>query len=126
MTAPTPSSARARRDLATRGYAELVADLEERGLVALDELHARAARLVQPRVAQWRMLWERTVAAETARTGAQLARLAEADPGAMGEASVWRTEPTAGARGYGMCGRLQTWQWPKPDAAPEPPVVTPG
>lgn len=105
-------AARARRDLATRGYLELLDDLEARGSVALTELHARAARLVQPKVAAWQELWTKTVDAETARTRGQLAALANCEPGFLGEAAVVRGEPTPGERGYGMCGRLQTWEWP--------------
>ncbi|GAA2976342.1 mannose-6-phosphate isomerase-like protein (cupin superfamily) [Microbacterium terrae] len=105
-------AARARRDLATRGYLELLDDLERRGDAALAELHARAARLVQPRVAHWRSLWESTVAAETERTREQLVSLASGDPGLLGEAGVVRGEPAPGERRYGMCGRLQSWKWP--------------
>ena len=105
-------AARARRDLATRGYLELLDDLERRGDAALAELHARAARLVQPRVAHWQSLWESTVAAETERTREQLVALASGAPGLLGEAGVVRGEPAPGERRYGMCGRLQTWEWP--------------
>lgn len=104
-------AARARRDLALEGYAELVAG----GPAALHALHARAARLVRPRVSGWREVWAATVEAETARTRAQLDALERAQPGSMAEASVRRGEPTPGDRGYGMCGRLATWTWPDPE-----------
>lgn len=106
------TGARARRDLALRGYRELLGDLEARGPVALTELHARAARLVQPKVAHWERLWESTVGAETARTRDQLERLADGMPGLMADAAVERGEPREGPRAFGMCGRLQTWEWP--------------
>lgn len=102
-------AARARRDLALRGYLELLHDLEARGLPTLAELHARAARLVQPRVARWQKLWESTVAAEAARTRDQLERLADGKPGLLTDAAVERGERRDAPRAFGMCGRLQTW-----------------
>lgn len=106
------AAARARRDLALEGYARLRAEIDATGPAALHALHARAARLVQPRVAGWTATWEATVVAETQRTRAQLAALAAGDPGALAAAAVMRGEPTPGDRAYGMCGRLQTWRWP--------------
>lgn len=106
------AAARARRDLAVRGYLELLDDLESRGPAALAELHARAARLVQPRVAQWQRLWESTVAAETARTRDQLESLSDGMPGLLADAAVVRGERRDGPRAFGMCGRLRTWDWP--------------
>ena len=108
------AAARARRDLAMRGYGELLAALEERGPAALTELHERAARLVQPRVERWRRLWAATVEAETARTRDALTRLADGMPGLMADAAVTRGDRDDGPRGFGMCGRLQTWEWPVP------------
>ncbi len=109
------AAARARRDLALRGYRELLDDLEARGPIALTELHARAARLVQPRVARWQRLWSATVEAETARTRDQLARLAGGMPGLMADARVTSAAPHEEPRRFGMCGRLQTWEWPAPE-----------
>lgn len=106
------AAARARRDLAVRGYLDLLEDLESRGPAALAELHARAARLVQPRVAQWQRLWDSTVAAETARTRDQLESLAAGMPGLLADAAVERGEHRDGPRAFGMCGRLRTWDWP--------------
>ena len=105
-------AARTRRDLAMAGYLELQEALRTRGTDAWQELLARAARLVQPKVAGWQHRWEVTVAAETERTRSQLTALAAGDAGTLSEASVVRAESTAGERGFGMCGRLQTWDWP--------------
>lgn len=106
------AAARARRDLAMTGYLALLDDLGTRGPVALADLHARAARLVQPRVERWQRLWATTVEAETERTRARLGELAAGLPGLMAGASVVRGEKHDGERAYGMCGRLQTWEWP--------------
>ena len=81
------------------------------GPSALAALHARAARLVQPRVAEWRATWEATVAAEVERTRRQLDALGDGLPGALGAASVVRATPDAGDPAFGMCGRLTTWDW---------------
>ena len=106
------SAARARRDLAIEGYLELQEAMHTRGPEAWHELHARAARLVQPKVAEWQRRWEATVAAETERTRAQLAALASGDPGALDAASVTHRDAPGDDRGFGMCGRLRTWDWP--------------
>ncbi|MDE0546653.1 cupin domain-containing protein [Microbacterium sp. C7(2022)] len=105
-------AARARRDLAMRGYLELREAIDARGAASvMSELHQRAAVLVQPRVAQWQQRWESTVEAETSRTRAQLAALAAGESGLMTDAAVARATPNPGPRAYGMCGRLQTWEW---------------
>ncbi|MCT9819801.1 cupin domain-containing protein [Microbacterium sp. W1N] len=106
------AAARARRDLAMRGYLELRDAVDSHGPAALADLHARAARLVRHRIPQWRDRWEATVAAETARTRAQLDALAAGDVGALPTASVARAVPTGAERTLGMCGRLHTWHWP--------------
>lgn len=111
------AAARARRDLATRGYLELLADIDERGAqAAMADLHRRAAALVQPKVAAWQKLWAATVEAETERTGDQLAALAAGEAGLLTDAAVVRGIRSDGPRAYGMCGRLQTWKWPEPGA----------
>ncbi|WP_405371918.1 MULTISPECIES: cupin domain-containing protein [unclassified Microbacterium] len=101
-------SARARRDLALAGFAELRAG----GADALARLHRDAAAIVQARVPRWREIWQETVAAETSRVDAQLAALANGLPGALGQAEVVRATPRPGGRSYGMCGMLRTWEWP--------------
>ena len=108
------TAARTRRDLALRGYLELLAALEERGPAALAELHERAARLVQPRVERWQRLWSATVEAETARTRGALTGLAAGMPGLMPAAAVVRGDREGDALAFGMCGRLRTWEWPAP------------
>ena len=103
------AAARRRRDLAVDGYLELREAVAARGAIALEEFHERAARLVQPRVAHWRGIWEGTVAAETARTSTQLDALSQGMPGGLRDAAVRHTTPVDGPRSFGMCGRLHTW-----------------
>ena len=105
------AAALARRDLAMQGYLELRDAVVSEGPSALAALHARAARLVQPRVAEWRATWETTVAAEVERTRRQLDALSDGLPGALGAASVARATPVGGDPAFGMCGRLTTWDW---------------
>ncbi|MBD7957672.1 cupin domain-containing protein [Microbacterium sp. Sa4CUA7] len=105
-------AARARRDLALAGYERLRGEVARTGGAALAALHARAARLVRHRVTGWQEHWEATVAAEAERTRAQLAALAAGEAGAMAAAAVVRADAVPGERGYGMCGRLRTWEWP--------------
>ncbi|MFC3994412.1 cupin domain-containing protein [Nocardiopsis sediminis] len=100
--------ARARRDLAVRGYAQLVGAVRARGPAALHEFHRRAAAIVRPRVARWREIWREGVAEEAELTRRQLDALAGGDPGIMERAAVVRTEPHPGPRRFGMCGRLRT------------------
>jgi mannose-6-phosphate isomerase-like protein (cupin superfamily) len=102
--------ARARRDLAMRGYLELVASVREDGPEALEEFHRLAARIVRPRVEKWREIWREGVEREVERTRRQLEVLAGGEPGIMREAAVVRTEPGPGPRAFGMCGRLRTWR----------------
>lgn len=103
---------RARRDLAMEGYLELREAVIASGPRALEALHASAARLVQPRVDGWRTTWRATVAAEAERTRRQLDTLGDGLPGTLSEASVGRATAAADA-GFGMCGRLTTWDWPR-------------
>ena len=104
--------ARARRDLALEGYAELKVAVELRGLAALAEFRGRAAELVRPRVERWRTLWAGTVEAETKRTRRQLEALAAGSGAHLADGTVARGQASTGARLFGMCGRLQSWQPP--------------
>ncbi len=102
------AAARARRDLALEGFAELRAG----GADAYGALHADAARLVRGRVARWREIFDDTVAAETARVSAQLDALAAGEPGSLAAAAVTRAQERGDERTHGMCGMLRTWEWP--------------
>lgn len=100
-------AARARRDLAVRGFAEL----RDAGPNALATLHRQAVALVQPKIAGWQELWQKTVLAEAERTRERLALLASGDSAALSDAEVTRLSPTSSERSNGMCGMLRTWQW---------------
>lgn len=102
--------ARVRRDLAMRGYLELVVSVEENGQEALREFHRIAARVVRPRVEAWRRIWCEGVERELELTRGQLAALERGEPGIMHDAALVRTDPHPGPKRFGMCGRLRTWQ----------------
>lgn len=100
-------AARARRDLALRGFAAL----RDGGPDAVSELHRQAVKLVQPKLAGWQRLWRSTVLAETERTARRLALLASGDERALADAQVSRVASTSTERVHGMCGMLRTWEW---------------
>ncbi|RKS05060.1 cupin domain [Nocardiopsis sp. Huas11] len=103
---------RARRDLAMEGYLALVAEVQEHGQEALREFHRLAARVVRPRIQEWRRIWHEGVERELELTRDQLAALERGDPGLMHDAALVRAEPNPGPRRFGMCGRLLTWRAP--------------
>lgn len=101
------AAARARRDLALRGFHEL----RDAGPDGLSALHRQAVEIVRPRIARWQRLWQATVLADTERTRERLALLAAGDASALADAVVVSAPPTSPERGYGMCGMLRTWEW---------------
>jgi mannose-6-phosphate isomerase-like protein (cupin superfamily) len=105
---PSPERARARRDLAVEGFAELRRRTEAGDGAALEAFHAAAAALVRPQLPRWRQRWEQGAAAVSARTGRQIDALAAGDHRHLRQAAVARIaepEPT----GLGMCGYLSAY-----------------
>ncbi|MGP3970186.1 cupin domain-containing protein [Streptomyces sp. 6N223] len=104
-------AARRRRDLAVEGYMVL-RDAVRRGETApLRAFHEAAARLVGPKVAEWRERWRAGALAAAEATGAQLDALEKSDPAHLWEAALHTTGPTRDA-GFGMCGRRQEYEVP--------------
>lgn len=102
-------AARARRDLAIEGYAQLLEGVERQGPVALEQFYTHAVNLVRPLVGGWRQIWEQNVQVEAERTQRQLEALGAGNGSHLTTASVIRGEPRPDPRLWGMCGRLQTW-----------------
>jgi len=102
-------AARARRDLALEGWAELRAQAEADLDTALDTLYAAAAQLVSPKVEHWQGIWSSGPAAQSAATGQALQALAAAQPGTLYGSGVDTIAPLAGPERWGMCGRLTVW-----------------
>ncbi|QUX27507.1 cupin [Nocardiopsis akebiae] len=96
-------AARARRDLALSGFAELRHRLEAGDRSAMTDFHVSALRLVSARLPDWRTRFERGPAAEVSRTAAHLDALAGGDTAHLSSAAVYRGEP---GPAWGMCGRL--------------------
>lgn len=99
------AAARARRDLAVEGYLTLRDAVEREGPDALRPLHGAAARLVRPKVAEWRQRWLAGAAAQAADTGDRLDRLA-AGTGPAASGALVRTATPEPER-FGMCGLLR-------------------
>jgi hypothetical protein len=104
-------AARARRDLAVAGYLRLRDDVYDRGPGALEPLYRAAVELVGPRVERWQGLWRERALAQAKRTGQQLAALASGRADHLHGSAVFRASPTPPPAAFGMCGRLQTWDF---------------
>ncbi|WP_369054640.1 cupin domain-containing protein [Kineococcus terrestris] len=116
---PSLERARARRDLAVEGYAEVLRRTREGDASALADFHAAAAALVRHRVDEFRRRVEEGAAAAVRATHEQLDALAAGDAAHLRRAVVTglprREEPL-----LGMCGFLSPYL---PADAPD---LTPG
>ncbi|SDH06571.1 cupin domain-containing protein [Nonomuraea jiangxiensis] len=93
-----------RRDLAVEGFLRL-ADSAARGdLGPLRRFYDSAVALVRPRVADWRAIWEDTVARETRHTAAILDALEQGDGAHLSRSALMESPPE---RRWGMCGHLR-------------------
>jgi mannose-6-phosphate isomerase-like protein (cupin superfamily) len=102
-------AARERRDLAMRGYLDLREQVRARGGFALDGLYRAAAALVHRRVEDWSRMWRDRALAQAERTGRQLDQLAAGRVDHLATSAVYTVSPAP--LGFGMCGRLQTWDF---------------
>lgn len=103
------AAARRRASLAVEGYLALRERVAERGPAGLDDFYAAALRLAGDHAAGWRDRWRAGALAAAELTGAHLDEIGAGVAGHLEKASLWRIEPGAGERGYGMCGRLTTY-----------------
>lgn len=110
--AAVAEAARRRRDLALEGYFELREAMLADGTDALARFHEAAAALVRPNIAKWRGIWEDNVRAGVAATERALDALEKGSAETLAGAAVARALPRPAPAGYGMCGRLSTWQPP--------------
>ncbi|MBM9509059.1 cupin domain-containing protein [Actinacidiphila acididurans] len=100
--------ARERRDLAIRGYRDLVAAAEAGRTDALDDFYRAAVALVADRLPEWEKAWRERALAAAERTGRQIAALRLGDPAHLRDASVTRL-PAPPREGLGMCGHLTAY-----------------
>ncbi|WP_053205872.1 cupin domain-containing protein [Jiangella muralis] len=103
------AAARARRDLALAGFADLRRRVAVEGPAALSSLYERAGALVAAKVPGWQETWQRSVRDGVDETGRTLTALAAGDAGHLRTASVHVGERREQPYRYGMCGRLRTW-----------------
>jgi mannose-6-phosphate isomerase-like protein (cupin superfamily) len=103
------SAARRRRDLALEGYDELHQSVLRDGPDALAEFHRLAAALVRPKVERWKEIWAANVRSQVAATEQALLELENGSAASMAGAAVVQVRQRTG-EGYGMCGRLTTWE----------------
>jgi len=102
-------AARQRRDLAVEGYLLLREHVIADGPAALRSLHVAAARLVRSQAAKWLEQWREGPLAQAIRTGEQLHELAAGRGDHLAQSAAYRVDPPPGPDGWGMCGRLETW-----------------
>ncbi|MEV1082032.1 cupin [Streptomyces sp. NPDC050211] len=106
------AAARKRRDLAVEGYLTLRESLRAGDPVPYRAFQEAAARLVAPKAAAWRGIWERGALAAAQQTGTQLDALATGTGGDyLATATALSTDPLR-LGGYGMCGRRDEYQLP--------------
>jgi mannose-6-phosphate isomerase-like protein (cupin superfamily) len=103
------TAARSRRDLAIEGYLRLRERVLDEGPGALNDLYAAATNLVAARAPQWRDRWRHGALAQAELTGIHLDALAHGRPEHLAASAVRRGASPAPPPGFGMCGRLTTW-----------------
>jgi mannose-6-phosphate isomerase-like protein (cupin superfamily) len=110
-TAGSGDAARVRRDRGVEGFVDLRDAVIGNDMGPLEAFHRAAAALVLPRLDAWNEILRDGPVAETARTDAFMAALAEGDPSHLAEASVHSIEPHAAdsVRRMGCCGTLGTY-----------------
>jgi mannose-6-phosphate isomerase-like protein (cupin superfamily) len=115
-------AARQRRDLAVEGYLLLREQVISDGPAALRSLHVAAARLVRGHAAGWLEQWREGPLTQAIQTGEQLHELTAGRADHLAESAVYRAGPQPGPAGWGMCGRLETWDLDRGQLAAESPV----
>jgi mannose-6-phosphate isomerase-like protein (cupin superfamily) len=99
-------AARRRRDLAVQGFGALRARFEREGVAALEAFYQAGLRLIAPKLAAWRAVWEAGPLAAARRTGEQLDALREGRVDHLRQGSVHALPAPGEERKLGMCGTL--------------------
>lgn len=105
---PSEERARARRDLALRGYGELLDQFRRGDTEALEEFYRAAAALTAPNLRRWTQLVEEGAARSATRTVQQIEALRSGDHSHLFQAETARIAgpPT---QSLGMCGFLRAY-----------------
>lgn len=101
--------ARRRRDLAVSGFEALRDAILAGDQAPLEAFRAAAGALVRDRASEWGELIRERPLAQAEQSLALARAVAEGDVTHLGEARVQQAVPSAGERGFGMCGRLRTY-----------------
>jgi hypothetical protein len=99
-------AARRRRDLAVDGFSMLRRAFEQRGAAALEEFYSTALKLVAPKLAAWRAVWERGPQAAARQTGAQLDALEHGRVEHLLDGAIYDLPAPSEERKLGVCGTL--------------------
>lgn len=108
---PAQRAARAsrRRDLAVTGFETLRDAVATGDRTALTAFHTAAAALVHSRAQTWPDLVRERPLAQAEHSLALAEAVASGSAAHLSEARVHRAVPSEGERGFGMCGRLRTY-----------------
>ncbi|MBW8762823.1 MAG: cupin domain-containing protein [Microbacterium sp.] len=101
--------ARRRRDLAVSGFEALRDAMLAGDQAPLEAFRAAAGALVRDRASEWGELIRERPLAQAEQSLALARAVAEGDVTHLDEARVQQAVPSAGERGFGMCGRLRTY-----------------
>jgi len=101
--------ARRRRDLAVSGFEALRDAMLAGDQAPLEAFRTAAGALVRDRASEWGELIRERPLAQAEQSLALARAVAEGDVSHLGEARVQQAVPSAGERGFGMCGRLRTY-----------------
>jgi mannose-6-phosphate isomerase-like protein (cupin superfamily) len=108
-TAEREAAAFARRDLAVEGFTAIREAAKAGDLAPLHEFYAAATALAQPRASGWPAIVERGPVASAAESTAMVADLLAGRAPQLARSAVTEVAGSAGERGFGMCGRLTTY-----------------
>lgn len=100
---------RRRRDLAVTGFETLRDAVGAGDRTALDAFHAAASALVHDRAQAWPDLVREGPLAQAEHSLALAEAVASGSVTHLAGARVHRAVPSVGERGFGMCGRLRTY-----------------
>jgi mannose-6-phosphate isomerase-like protein (cupin superfamily) len=102
-------AARARRDLALRGFELLLEEVDADRPAALDRFYRHALRIVAPRVEGWRRIWTDGPLAQVTATERALDSITHGDTAYLAQGRIQSASPNPGPDRFGMCGHLTTW-----------------
>ncbi len=108
MFASGEEAAKARRDLAVEGFAELCACYDREGEAALRAFYESAFPIVRPQLERWRHVWQSGPLPAAKATESQLNALEVGDVSHL-FAGRLQTLPLDSQRKLGMCGTLGTY-----------------